>query len=216
MSLELHEVRHRYPSSRRVILDGVDLQVPNGTAVSVSAPSGAGKTTLLAIAGLLLRPTSGTVTHDGRPPGTPGESTVWVLQTINLLPRHTAAHNVALPLLAKGWSRWDAELRAHEALDQLGLIALAERRAGTLSGGEAQRVGVARALVSQPSLILADEPTANLDPTTALEVAQTLMVARESTALLVATHDPQVAALADRHMVLLDGRLQEAERVALA
>lgn len=214
MSLELRDVWHRFPGSSRDVLRRIDLLVPAGTTVAVTAPSGAGKTTLLAIAGLLLRPSRGQVLHDVREGSEPVNTTAWVLQTVNLVTNHTAAHNVALPLLARGMRNEDAERQAVTMLETLGIGHLGSRVAGTLSGGEAQRVGVARAMVTGPSLILADEPTANLDPETAFQVAEALLRGASGASVLVATHDPRVASMADRQALLLDGQLIEGNRVA--
>ena len=208
MSLELRQIQHRFPTGLDDILRGVDLYVANAESVAVMAPSGTGKTTLLAIAGGLIRPASGSVEYDGIAPDRAVRHSVgWVLQTVNLLPMHTALHNVALPLLAGGLPSREANHRAVAQLDVLHLGHLAERPARLLSGGEAQRIAVARALVSRPSILLADEPTANLDPHTALEVAATLLASESGSSILIATHDPKVAALADRTLLLSEGVL---------
>lgn len=215
MSLELRRIRHRFPAGPDDILRGVDLYVADAESVAVMAPSGTGKTTLLAIAGGLIRPASGSVQYDGMAADRALRRSVgWVLQTVNLLPMHTALHNVALPLLAGGLPSREANHRAVAQLDVLRLGHLAERPARLLSGGEAQRIAVARALVSRPSILLADEPTANLDPHTALEVAATLLASESGSSILIATHDPKVAALADRTLLLSEGVLVGAGDVA--
>lgn len=214
MRLALDRVSFAYPGGRPV-LSNTSLSIPAGQAVAVMAPSGFGKSTLLGLAGLLLRPTGGSVLIDGVPRAagdTRGGGIAWVLQTVSLLPRRTVLDNVALPALASGSTRRAAYEQAEGALHHLGLHHdLNGRQARTLSGGQAQRVGVARALIGSPSILLADEPTANLDAATALDVARSLVrsVARTGCAAVLATHDPHVAALADRVLVIRDCRLQE-------
>lgn len=210
MSLTLTDVHFRYSGSEMDLLQGVNLEVRSGESVAVMAPSGRGKTTLLGIAGLLLRPTVGRVEVDHvertvrDAPELLGSTVTWVLQTVNLLPRRTLADNVALPLLAHGWSEGEARSRALDLLGVVGLGSCADRLARTLSGGEAQRAGVARALTTQPSVFLADEPTANLDGATARQVAEALFRAATDTALVVTTHDEAIGALASRRMHISD------------
>ncbi|UTT59303.1 ABC transporter ATP-binding protein [Cellulosimicrobium cellulans] len=188
------------------MLEDVSLSVADGESVAVMAPSGQGKSTLLAIAGLLLTPQQGQVRLDddvvsaalGR--RLRGDRIQLILQSVNLLPRRSVLDNVVLPALAHGLDRIEAEERAIRLLDAVG-VRLPDRPARTLSGGQAQRVGVARALVTQPRLVLADEPTANLDAATATDVARVLLTTTR-TSTLVATHDPSVAELADRVVTL--------------
>nr|WP_277344734.1 ATP-binding cassette domain-containing protein [Cellulomonas sp. IC4_254] len=176
--------------------------VPTGTSLALMGPSGTGKSTALAVAGLLLAPTTGEVRINGRSRTVRDGAEVlrrevaWVLQTVNLLPRRTAVDNVLLPVLAAGGTREDARGEAVALLRRVG-VQDPEQVARTLSGGQAQRVGVARALAARPSVIVADEPTANLDAATGRDVARALLTAAAGTTVLLATHDRAVAAMAD-------------------
>lgn len=213
MSLELSDVTFTYPRAESPILRKISLTVRAGEAVAVMGPSGTGKSTLLSLAGLLLSPDSGEVRVNGilRTPrdasAVLGRDLGWILQSVNLLPRRSILDNVALSALAMGETREAAHARAREMLERVGLDPDAARDARTLSGGEAQRVGVARALLAGPSVVLADEPTANLDGATAASVARHLFAARGDVALLVATHDPRIAEMADRVLLIDDGAL---------
>lgn len=216
MPLSMLDVWFRYPKGPD-ILRGLDLLVEPSTPASVMAPSGTGKTTLLAIAGGLMPPSSGRVATDiafaGGTDGLHAPSAPrvgWVLQTVNLVGHQTVEHNVGLPLLAQGKTEQEAVAAGLTVLEQFGLQHLAKRLGRTLSGGEAQRVGVARALAMRPDIIIADEPTANLDPSSAHTVALALLGTHADCPILVATHDPAVAALATRRYLLRDGVLHEA------
>lgn len=207
MSLELIGVGVTYPGTTRPVLVDLDLHVPAGTSLAVMGPSGTGKSTALAVAGLLLAPTTGEVRINGRSRTVRDAAEVlrgevaWVLQSVNLLPRRTAVDNVLLPVLAAGGRRSAARDEAVELLHRVG-VEDPDQIARTLSGGQAQRVGVARALAGHPGVIVADEPTANLDAATGRDVARALLRAAAGTTVLLATHDPAVAALADRVIVL--------------
>ncbi len=203
------------------ILKGADLALDAGTIAALVGPSGSGKSTLLHIAGLLERPTGGEVVILGRPAAglSDAERTRlrrraigFVYQMHHLLGDFTALENVVLPQLLAGVARRAAEERARALLARLGLAQRLHHRPGRLSGGEQQRVAIARALANGPALLLADEPTGNLDPATAREVfALLLEVVRETgTAALVATHDPDLARRMDRIWRLVDGRLEPA------
>ncbi|QZN87661.1 ATP-binding cassette domain-containing protein [Cellulomonas sp. C5510] len=180
-------------------------------------PSGTGKSTALAVAGLLLAPSTGEVRINGRTrtvrdaPEVLRREVAWVLQTVNLLPRRTAVDNVVLPALAAGRRRADAYGEAVALLHRVG-VEDPGQVARTLSGGQAQRVGVARALAARPSVIVADEPTANLDAATGRDVARALLDAAAGTTVLLATHDRAVAAMADAVVELEPP--EEARRVA--
>jgi lipoprotein-releasing system ATP-binding protein len=200
------------------VLQGIDLALAPGTIAALVGPSGAGKSTLLHIAGLLERPSAGDVVIDGRPCGglSDAERTRlrrerigFVYQFHHLLPDFTALENVAMPQLVAGRSRYQARERAEALLGRLGLAARLQHRPARLSGGEQQRVAIARALANGPGLILADEPTGNLDPHTADEVFDILLgIVRETgTAALIATHNPELAARMDVTYRLMDGRL---------
>ncbi|VDG76420.1 peptide ABC transporter ATP-binding protein [Actinobaculum suis] len=203
MSLELGQIAFTYPNTSKPVLCNISLRVATGESVAIMGPSGRGKTTLLAVAGLLLSPDEGTVKLDGTEVTTReasqllGGQITWVLQSVNLLPHRTVIDNIVLPLLSRGWRRKAAEARGTAVLQRVGLPGYENKRASELSGGEAQRVGVARALTTGPWLLLADEPTANLDRETAQVVAHALFSATRDTTLLVTTHDPEVARYAD-------------------
>jgi lipoprotein-releasing system ATP-binding protein len=203
------------------VLKGVDLTLESGRIVALVGPSGAGKSTLLHISGLLERPTAGEVHIDGRATGRLGdaertrlrrERIGFVYQFHHLLADFTALENVALPRLVAGRGRREAEARAAELLERMGLAGRAGHRPGRLSGGEQQRVAIARALANAPGLVLADEPTGNLDPHTADEVfALLLEVVRGSgTAALVATHNHDLAARMDETWTIDEGHLAPA------
>jgi putative ABC transport system ATP-binding protein len=200
-------------------LRGVDLVIHRGEFVALVGPSGSGKSTVLNLIGGLDRPTSGQVWIDGLELSATDERALtrhrrqhvgFVFQTFNLLPRLTAEENVALPLMFSGVPHKQRLERARALLERVGLAPRLTHRPSQLSGGEQQRVAIARALVGQPALLLADEPTGNLDSTTGGEIMallQELNQERDLT-LLVVTHDPEVAAFADRVVRLRDGRVE--------
>ena len=201
-------------------LRGLDLTVDEGEIMSIMGPSGSGKSTLLAILGCLDTPTSGSYWLAGQDVGRlsddqlatiRGRQIGFVFQTFNLLPRATALDNVELPLLYTGASK--RRQRAQAALEAVGLGDRTRHRPAQMSGGEQQRVAIARALVNEPAIILADEPTGNLDSKTGSEVLEILtMLHRErGLTLVVVTHDPQVAARTERIVHLLDGRVEREE-----
>jgi lipoprotein-releasing system ATP-binding protein len=203
------------------VLRGVDLTLRAGEIVALAAPSGVGKSTLLHIAGLLDRPTSGSVLVLGADAGSLPDAartavrrdTIgFVYQFHHLLAEFTALENVALPQMIAGRPRRDAEKRAASLLGVFGLGERLRHLPGKLSGGEQQRVAIARALANQPKVLLADEPTGNLDVETAATVfAELLQRVREAgVAALVATHNPELAARMDRTVRILDGRIVEA------
>lgn len=210
MSLIIDAVTHGFTVGHR-LLDDLSACFDAGQSVAITAASGAGKTTLLHIIGGLLTPNSGRIMLGDTPVAKGGADlrVGWVLQTVNLLGGRSALDNVALPLLARGNPRAMAEEKARTRLGQVRLAGMLDQQAKRLSGGEAQRVGIARALVAGPELLLADEPTANLDPHTAREVGDLLFRASSGTILIVVIHDPTLAAKADRHLELVDGKLAE-------
>ncbi len=199
-------------------LRGVDLRLPPGSFVSVEGPSGCGKTTLLNLVGLLDSPTSGELRWDGTRVGDRSdrersrlrlETVGFIFQRFYLLPTLSAEENVELPMRALRLPRADRRRRAADLLREVGLEARARAYPHQLSGGEEQRVAIARALANGPGLLLADEPTGELDSASAKVVLDLLVrvrAAREATLLLV-THNPEVAALASRHLVLKDGAI---------
>ncbi len=201
------------------VLKGVDLDVAPGEVVGLIGPSGSGKSSLLHAAGLLERPTAGRVSLNGRDVSDLPErarsrirlaEVGFVYQFHHLLPEFTAVDNVALPLSIAGRPRAAARERAAEILTRLGLGARLDHQPPQLSGGEQQRVAIARALANRPRLILADEPTGNLDPATSGSVFQSLfdLVRLERVGALIATHNLELASFMDRVFTLVDGRLQ--------
>ncbi len=200
------------------VLKGIDLSVQGGEFVAIVGPSGAGKSTLLHILGTLERPTSGTIMIDGIDGGRMNQKERaglrrgrigFVFQFHHLLPGFTALENVMMPLLIEGKQGKAAEDPAHDLLNQLGLSERLTNKPAELSGGEQQRVAVARALVTNPSVILADEPTGNLDRVTGKMLEDDLIrFARErNAAVVVVTHNEEWAARADRVLKLVDGRI---------
>jgi lipoprotein-releasing system ATP-binding protein len=218
--LRVRELRKVYETEAGplAVLDGVDLDLQAGDHIAVEGPSGAGKSTLLHILGGLDRPTQGDVEVDGRRLGelSPRElaefrnrSVGFVFQDHNLLPQCTVLENVLLPCAASGGAA-DAQIdRARRLLDAVGLSARVAHRPSELSGGEKQRVAVARALVQGPRLILCDEPTGNLDRANAQRVAELIVrLAQEAAAVLVVvTHSEALARRLPTRLQLLDGRL---------
>ena len=219
--LELRGVAKTYAAgtSREVaVLTGAELAVRAGEAVALAAPSGAGKSTLLHIAGLLDTCDTGAVRLNGQDMARAADRARtrarraeigFVYQFHHLLPEFTAAENVILPQLANGVAAAAAGLRAGELLDRLGLAERTTHRPADLSGGEQQRVAIARALANGPALLLADEPTGNLDPATSDRVFDTLMelVRGQGLAALIATHNTALAARMDRVVRLEAGKV---------
>ncbi len=220
--IQTRALTKRLPSGGKVltVLDAVDLSVAAGEFVAVLGPSGSGKSTLLGLLAGLDRPTSGEVLLDGRPIQDLSEDRLalirrrrvgFVFQSFELLDNLTARENVMLPLELLGAA--DARERADRRLDAVGLAERAHHYPSQLSGGEQQRVALARAFAAEPALLLADEPTGNLDSATGQMVLETLaeLRRREGTTMVLVTHDPVVAALADRRIHLLDGRVARIE-----
>ncbi|MEL7139570.1 MAG: ABC transporter ATP-binding protein [Pseudomonadota bacterium] len=212
-------VRGYGPAERRLqVLRAANLTLMPGEAVALVAPSGAGKSTLLQIAGLLDTPDGGTVriagqdltgSDDAARTAARARLLGFVYQFHHLLPEFSAAENVILPQMAAGRAPGPARARAEELLEKVGLAARASHRPAELSGGEQQRVAICRALANAPRLLLADEPTGNLDPETSDKVFDMLLDLVRSTGLaaLVATHNHDLAARMDRIVRLEDGRL---------
>ena len=216
----------RQGGDRLDVLRGIDLELEPSRLVALVGPSGSGKSTLLHIAGLLERPSEGEVVIEGKVcrrlsdrerTRLRRERIGFVYQFHHLLPDFSAEENVMMPLLLAGRSRAEARRRAQELLAATGLAERASHRPGRLSGGEQQRVAIARALANRPVLVLADEPTGNLDPHTADTVFDLLLDTVRSTgaAALVATHNPDLAARMDATWTLRDGRLDRLKAAAI-
>jgi len=198
-------------------LKGVSFAIERGEFTVLMGPSGCGKSTLMSIVGCLDRPTGGRVVLDGVDISTLGsdelaairsEKIGFVFQMFNLLPTLSAQCNVALPLLYRGIGRSEAEAEATRMLERLGLGARADHRPTQLSGGERQRVAIARALVNSPSLLLADEPTGNLDSRTTQEIMEVLkMLHEQDVTILLVTHEQNIAEYGQRLLRMSDGRL---------
>jgi lipoprotein-releasing system ATP-binding protein len=218
--LHLNAITRIYATGdeKLTVLNGATLSLAAGEIVALVAPSGSGKSTLLHLAGLLERPDAGAVVIDGQDTGKLSDTARTnirlrrigiVYQFHHLLGEFTALENIALPQMIAGIKRAAAEARALELLEKFGLAARAQHLPGKLSGGEQQRVAIARALANRPGLLLADEPTGNLDVATAEVVFEELLriVRSENVAALIATHNPDLAARMDRQLTLRDGHL---------
>ena len=208
----------RTEAGELTVLRGADLVLRAGEIVALVAPSGTGKSTLLHLAGLLEKPDAGEVFVAGQAAGTLSDDartairrgTIgFVYQFHHLLPEFTARENIALPQMAAGVARAKADSRANELLHAFGLAGREQHRPGKLSGGEQQRVAIARALANRPRVLLADEPTGNLDVATADRVFNELLhaVRGQGVAALIATHNPDLAARMDRVVTLRDGQV---------
>jgi putative ABC transport system ATP-binding protein len=200
-------------------LRGVSLALRRGDYLSIMGPSGCGKSTLLHLLGAVDVPTGGTLTWFGREAGQlrDADRTAlrlryfgFVFQRFFLLPMLTAAENVALPLMEAGTARRDRDRRVREVLDYVGLTARAAHKPGQLSGGEQQRVAIARALANRPQVLLADEPTGELDEATGTAIAALFdRLHADGTAIVLVTHNAELAARAHRPLHMRDGRLLE-------
>jgi putative ABC transport system ATP-binding protein len=201
-------------------LRGVSLLIENGEFSAITGPSGSGKTTLFNLIGALDSPTSGTITFDGDDLGKFNrkertffrrEKIGFVFQTFNLIPVLTAFENVAFPLNLLGISEKEIKKKVYNLLEKVGLKGMEERKPAALSGGQQQRVAVARALIKEPVLVLADEPTANLDSATGGEIMKLMKKLNkdEEITFLFATHDPMVMEYCRRRIKLRDGQIQK-------
>ena len=199
-------------------LDGLDLDIHANEYVALMGPSGSGKSTLMNMLGCLDSPTSGKYILNGQDVSRLDDDALadirnreigFVFQTFNLLPRYTAVENVALPMIYGGFSKAERDARAREVLTQVGLGDRMDHKPNELSGGQRQRVAVARALVMKPSIILADEPTGNLDTATSLEVMQLFSDIQEAgNTVILVTHEEDIAACAHRTVRLRDGKVE--------
>jgi putative ABC transport system ATP-binding protein len=219
IALELHEVTKEHGGPRPVLaLDCVSLAVEDGELVSIVGPSGSGKSTLLAVAGTLERPSSGSIRIAGEAAETMNEHQLaqlraerigFVFQQFFLIPSLTALENVATALLYRSSSAARRRREAEHALELVGLSARAAHRPGELSGGACQRVAIARAIAGEPSVVLADEPTGNLDSATGAEIFALLReLGRRGTTIVIVTHDLELARAVPRVVTLRDGRIE--------
>lgn len=219
--LELASIKKSFSkgSSNKIeVLKGVDLQLFPGEIVALVAPSGAGKSTLLQIAGLLDKPLSGKIFIDGQEIQNESDNQLtmirrreigFVYQFHHLLPEFSSRENIDLPQLSNGVPSKDAQRRSKELLDLVNLANRSDHRPAELSGGEQQRIAICRALANKPKIILADEPTGNLDQNTTLSVFESLLkiVKKTNLAVLVATHNLDLAKRMDRVVELIDGKI---------
>lgn len=204
------------------VLKGIDLDIERGDYVAIMGPSGSGKSTLMNLLGCLDTPTSGKYVLNGNDVSQLSDDQLaeirnkeigFVFQTFNLLPRTTALDNVALPMIYAGASKADRKARATEVLADVGLADRIHHKPNELSGGQRQRVAVGRALVNKPSIILADEPTGNLDSKTSLEILQLFDdIHLAGNTVIVVTHEEDVALRAARVIRLRDGMIESDER----
>lgn len=222
--IKITNIKRNFPLGNEIVyvLKGIDLEINKGEYVALMGPSGSGKSTLMNILGCLDTPTSGTYILNGKHvsemqddelAGIRNKEIGFVFQTFNLMPRTTALDNVALPMVYAGHSKSERVERATEVLTQVGLQDRMDHKPNQLSGGQRQRVAVARALVNKPSIILADEPTGNLDSKTSVEIMNLFneIHANGNTVILV-THEEDIAAYAHRIIRLRDGIIESDTR----
>ncbi|MFT5957044.1 MAG: putative ABC transport system ATP-binding protein [Flavobacteriales bacterium] len=203
-------------------LNGVDLNIDKGEYVALMGPSGSGKSTLMNVLGCLDTPTDGSyvlnekevaLMQDDELAGIRNKEIGFVFQTFNLLPRYSSLENVALPMIYGGFNKSERDARAKEVLNQVGLGDRMDHNPNELSGGQRQRVAVARALVNNPSLILADEPTGNLDSKTSNEIMRLFdEIHRKGNTIILVTHEEEIAAHAHRIVRLRDGIVESDEQ----
>ena len=212
--IELDNITRSFGSLK--VLKGISLKVDKGEIISITGPSGAGKTTLLQIMGSLDKPDTGRVLYDGRDITTMGEKELssfrgehigFVFQFHQLLPEFTAKENIMIPMLIAGKNMHDAASRASELLEMLGLKDRSEHKPSELSGGEKQRIAVARALANKPDVILADEPSGSLDSKNKEDLHNLFFKLRDmlGQTFVIVTHDESLASMTDRTIHLLDG-----------
>ena len=218
--IEAHDLAKEFSRGdiRVLALRGISVSIERGAFVAIVGKSGSGKSTFMNILGCLDRPSDGNFMLEGQDVARlskderaemRGQKIGFVFQAFNLIPRTSAQENVELPLIYSGVSRAEQAQRARESLERLGLGDRAEHHPSQLSGGEQQRVAIARALVNRPQLLLADEPTGNLDTRTSLEIMQILRKLNrdEGLTVVLVTHEPEIAAFADRVLTFRDGEI---------
>lgn len=216
--IELKDISRSYGDLE--VLKGINLKIKRGEIVAITGPSGAGKSTLLQIMGTLDRPTAGKVFYDGQDVTALGDKALsafrnrnigFVFQFHQLLPEFTMIENVMMPALIKGDSSREAAAKARKLLEYLGLGQRLEHKPGQLSGGECQRAAVARALVNNPAIVLADEPSGSLDSSNREELQQLFIDLRRDMGhtFVIVTHDPELASRADRTVSMRDGKIEK-------
>lgn len=218
--IKIRDITRDFPLGQEVVkvLKGIDLDIERGEYVALMGPSGSGKSTLMNLLGCLDTATSGTYELNGQDVSDMSDDELaeirnkeigFVFQTFNLLPRTTALENVALPMIYAGYSKSDRTKRATEVLHDVGLADRMDHKPNQLSGGQRQRVAVGRALVNKPSIILADEPTGNLDSKTSLEIMNLFdEIHRNGNTVIIVTHEEEVAQHAHRVIRLRDGMVE--------
>ena len=208
MRLIAEEVTHRFGAEE--ILHNASIEVRSGQAVAVVGPSGSGKSTLLSILGGILRPTEGAVRQTDDDGDMEQIDVAWILQTTNAFGHRTVTDNVRVGTLSRSLSKEERRERIDDAIDAVGLSHRVTARAKTLSGGELQRLAIARARVSRAPFVLADEPTGQIDQRMTTAVLDLLIDSRASAGLIVATHDPMVAERCDRVVAIRNGAIHPA------
>ena len=215
--IKIRDITRDFPLGQEVVkvLKGIDLDIERGEYVALMGPSGSGKSTLMNLLGCLDTATSGTYELNGNDVSNMTDDELaeirnkeigFVFQTFNLLPRTTALENVALPMVYAGVTKANRKIRAEEVLAEVGLADRMDHKPNQLSGGQRQRVAVGRALVNKPSIILADEPTGNLDSKTSLEIMNLFdEIHAQGNTVIVVTHEEEVASHAHRIIRLIDG-----------
>lgn len=221
--IEMRNITRDFPLGHEIIkvLKGIDLNVERGEYVALMGPSGSGKSTLMNLLGCLDTPTSGSYILNGKDVSKMSDNELaeirnkeigFVFQTFNLMPRTTALENVALPMVYAGASKSERTTRAKEVLSNVGLADRMDHKPNQLSGGQRQRVAVGRALVNRPSMILADEPTGNLDSKTSAEIMSLIdEIHAAGNTVIVVTHEEEIAAHAHRIIRLRDGMIENDE-----
>jgi putative ABC transport system ATP-binding protein len=221
--IEMRNITRDFPLGHEIIkvLKGIDLNVDRGEYVALMGPSGSGKSTLMNLLGCLDTPTSGSYILNGKDVSKMSDNELaeirnkeigFVFQTFNLMPRTTALENVALPMVYAGASKTERTARAKEVLTNVGLADRMDHKPNQLSGGQRQRVAVGRALVNRPSIILADEPTGNLDSKTSAEIMGLIdEIHAAGNTVIVVTHEEEIAAHAHRIIRLRDGMIENDE-----
>ncbi len=222
--IEIRNIIRDFPLGQETVhvLKGIDLDIERGDYIAIMGPSGSGKSTLMNLLGCLDTPTSGSYILNGKDVSKMSDDDLaeirnheigFVFQTFNLLPRTTALENVALPMVYAGISKKDRTKRAEEVLTDVGLADRMDHKPNQLSGGQRQRVAVGRALVNKPSIILADEPTGNLDSKTSKEIMDLLdEIHQNGNTVIVVTHEEDIAARAHRVIRLIDGMVDSDQR----